>query len=260
MKIIYLTLLFASPILARISEQESLQPEDKIFWDRFLGNDYHYSIKPTSAPVQTRPPPTQPYAPTYGTNPTTELKVGNVVVNVALMRQNDGSINVNVVDVGVFKITASGIEFQGIMVDGEIPSFFLPFPAEVQITEGGALQLTHFLLLQMQAAVAAPGEGAGRRLDSPGCDLFPDAPCNLGCCAIHDQCYAINMCNAKSWARSICEPLLTAGILALVPLGPFGTLACTTSLLFISGECTQCNNVAVGYVYCWCCVLLGVVH
>jgi hypothetical protein len=177
---------------------------------------------------------------------TEELKVGDVVVNVAVKPQDDGSINVDVVNVGIFKVTSSGIEFLGIMVDGETPKFFLPFPAVIQLTEKGALQLTQFLLLQMQAAVAVTGEGGGRRLDSPGCDLFPDAPCNLGCCAVHDQCYATNGCDAKSWARSICEPILAAGLLSLVSLGPIGTLACATSLLFISGECAQCNNVAVG--------------
>jgi len=178
---------------------------------------------------------------------TAMLLLKGVEVEATATDLGNGSFGVEVPGVGSFSVGSTDIVFEGGEVDGVTPGFTIPFPpgTESVITSDGAFQLATFVLLQLQAA-AEISEGSERRLDSPGCDLFPDTSCNLGCCAVHDQCYDINECNALSWARTLCEPSLTAGSLSLVSLGPLGTVACTASLFFISGECSQCNTAVVG--------------
>jgi hypothetical protein len=52
---LFLLVWFFSSALARLSEKESMQPEDQVFWDRFLrtggggGNSLNYD--PTAAPI-----------------------------------------------------------------------------------------------------------------------------------------------------------------------------------------------------------------
>lgn len=42
--------------------------------------------------------------------------------------------------------------------------------------------------------------GGSMRRDAPGCDMWYDFQCMLGCCAEHDQCYDENGCRFFSWS------------------------------------------------------------
>lgn len=57
--------------------------------------------------------------------------------------------------------------------------------------------------------------------DSPGCDWVYDMPCNLSCCAVHDECYNNNACDFRSWAMNI---------------GSYTT------------DCSRCNSVAMNCI------------
>ncbi len=46
-------------------------------------------------------------------------------------------------------------------------------------------------------------KGLPKFKDSPGCDWWWDSQCTLGCCAVHDQCYNYNFCDATSWSLNI---------------------------------------------------------
>lgn len=188
------------------------------------------------------------------TTSTHTIDLNGVDIETTFSDEPDGSVSVDITDVGSVAISSTELIFQTADENGGVtPSFTVPFPQMATPTPEMAKQLTEYLVRQLDAAVDASAEmEGGRRLDSPGCDLFPDAPCNLGCCAVHDQCFAENGCNALSWARSICEPTLAAGIFGLISLGPIGSIACTASLFFISGECSQCNSAAVGCIAAGC--------
>jgi len=134
---------------------------------------------------------------------------------------------------------------------GETDTFIIPFAGDgIIVTPKLALQLFTFVLLQIKAAAAESqaivGTGGRRRLDSPGCDLFPDASCNLGCCAVHDKCYADNDCSFLSWARNVCSG--GSGVLTVLNFGVLGAVACASALLLIDGACEQCNAVAVSCI------------
>jgi hypothetical protein len=134
------------------------------------------------------------------------------------------------------------------------PTFEIPFPTSITgpINPNGALILAEFITRQISAALIDPAPTI-RRLDSPGCDNFPDSPCTLGCCAVHDRCFAENKCTAKSWTRNLCLPLLLVAAATGNPIVTgLGTLFCTTGLIFITGECAKCNQVAVNCIVYGC--------
>lgn len=205
--------------------------------------------KPAPKPVSGKPTK----APTGSTESKT-VNIGNIgpIDLIATESEKDSATTVELGGAGTLEVKSTGVTFTPPGTDGE--PLTIPLPDEADITPGTSLAIAEFLLLQLESAAQISGaQGSGvRRLDSPGCDLFPDAPCNLGCCAVHDRCYAENGCTALSWARTVCEPFLAAGIAGLVSLGPLGTLACTASLLTISGGCSQCNNVAIACIATGC--------
>ena len=189
------------------------------------------------------------------TGPTSTIDLGNGnSVTLEVITETASEIIVTTEDAGTLTLTPSNVNYQG--PEGTKATFDIPLPETTKFTADGALAVSEFVLLQLSAAADATSlEPAGRRrrLDSPGCDLFPDAPCNLFCCAVHDRCYAENGCDATSWARTACQPLAVASLLpGNLILGALGTIFCTAALFFVSGECNQCNNVAVACIAAGC--------
>jgi hypothetical protein len=140
------------------------------------------------------------------------------------------------------------------------PTIDIPFSSSTSgpVDPDGALILTEFLVRQVSAALSQANSTGARRLDNPGCDSFPDSSCSLGCCAVHDRCYAENGCNAKSWIRNLCLPLVLGGATLGNPIATgLGTLICTVSSLFISGECAACNQAAFNCIVSGCVLRNG---
>eukprot|EP00934_Nitzschia_sp_Nitz4_P007373 Nitzschia sp. Nitz4//scaffold25_size161228//56566//58330//NITZ4_002423-RA/size161228-augustus-gene-0.111-mRNA-1//1//CDS//3329544565//7363//frame0 len=130
---------------------------------------------------------------------TSTLMVGDTEVALTATEADDSEVTVEIKDVGMLTVTPSGYKLiLSATESGFEPTIEQVFPDAVVLTEELALQLATFLTLQLAAAVdeANPeSERHSRRLDNTGCDLFPDAPCDLGCCAVHDECYAKHGCN-----------------------------------------------------------------
>ena len=197
----------------------------------------------------------------YSENPTAEVTKGdsyslivgdNISVTVNLQTSDAGSIIAVVDDIGTLEVSPTSVTFNPL--DPNAGSLFFYLPSPTNVTPDLVLTLVEFLLNQLASAAQTTAEKdtSGRRLDSPGCDLFPDLPCNLGCCAAHDKCFADHGCKADSWARTVCEPFLAAGSVGIISFGPIGSIFCGASLAFISGECNQCNQLAAGCIAAGC--------
>ena len=177
----------------------------------------------------------------------------NISVNVNLQTSTEDSMIAIVDDIGTLEVSTTSVTFSPI--DPNAGSLFFYLPSPTNVTPDLVLTLVEFLLNHLASAAQATTEKdtSDRRLDSPGCDFpSPDLPCTLGCCAAHDKCYADNGCKEESWARTVCEPFLERGSDGVVTLGPIGFIFCKDDLAFISGECNQCNLLAVGCVATGC--------
>ena len=182
-------------------------------------------------------------------------------IGLKVTRSTENEVGVEASDVGIFTLTPTGISFiTAEVVNGTRHGFSVPFPGDmvVGLTDALAIMLADFLLLQIRAAIAlSNGDNSDnwhRRLDSPGCDWFPDVGCNLNCCAVHDECFDVNNCTALSWTKTICEnPVETIAMATSIGLGKLGVLSCVAGYLSgITSTCVQCNNVAASCIAAGC--------
>jgi hypothetical protein len=189
-----------------------------------------------------------------------DIKEGGEI-SLQVTKSTQDEVVVSADGVGVFTLAPRAVSFVAAEeVDGVQPGFSVPFPGDLllRLTDGLALILAEFLLAQLRGMVEASIEeetsGNGtRRLDSPGCDWVIDSPCNLGCCAVHDECYDLNKCTALSWAKSLCGDGFTQKVVHRVVLGRLGVISCIAASLFrITSACAQCNNEAVACIVSGC--------
>mmetsp|Transcript_45501 Transcript_45501/g.138323 ORF Transcript_45501/g.138323 Transcript_45501/m.138323 type:complete len:639 (-) Transcript_45501:167-2083(-) len=212
----------------------------------------------------------------HGKKEKTRIKVkGDVDIRLEArpLENPPGAFQVEIEDTGTLIVSsgAATLTFNTIS-EGETvpPKVEVQFPIDMIVSSGTALMIAKFMIYQLSTIPTTVDStsnsgSAGRRLDSPGCDLFPDAPCNLGCCAVHDRCYDENDCSAWSWVRTACEAAVrkanSANIfawavdklldLANLPTfdlgGKIGKVACSAVLspVGLSHECSKCNDAAV---------------
>lgn len=215
---------------------------------------------PTPQPVKPVPVP----RPVKPESVETVSTIGGMAFELTTQQTATNTFNTQVEGVGEVQVSGNQVSFTAENVPGgQNIEFTIPLPsgANFEGTASSAAQVGQFIVAQLTAAAneqsarrrdlsfEEDGSGNSRRhLDSPGCDLFPDAPCNLSCCAQHDKCFDVNGCDALSWARTICEPALASGFTGAISLGEIGEIVCDNSLLFVSGKCSQCNSVAVACI------------
>lgn len=174
-----------------------------------------------------------------------EITIGEVAVIVSQTESTEESVQLTVPNVGDLVLTPDSVKFSFPPVEGKVPTISIPFPEEVDLTDDFGFVMAEFLLNQLQGATD----------NVTGCDSFVDDPCNQGCCDSHALCYTTFECTPVSWTRTLCEPYLSLfanGGSFTLDLGSLGPITCEESLFFDSGECSNCNAVAVGCVASGC--------